>query len=368
MAKKITVEQFTQITQALLQVPTPENSQPWKIVTYTDKLEIFHQSKRAKLATFPDDLSVLGIGMLAETLSLSCSVIGVKADIHYDLKGRSDEKPWLTANLSIANAQISSDPLAKGLFLRHSDRRKYIGGSLNDAVFSELQQKMLDKSPAKLYFIDQYPKDYLNLLKNADLSVMLWDEMRKDMGLWVRFTDKQVASTQDGMPWRSLLRNKENWQHYVQSRAWWLSTKLDWFPEWLINLQSKFFDDSGDLTPAHFDDGAGLGCITVKSGYPNDLVEAGRLVLRTWLLLNLRGYGVQPLTNLVSITYPRQLGTFDLPKPLRYLVKDDYAILQNTYGFSENELPIFCFRTGLSMGSYPENAKTLRREDRVLNK
>jgi hypothetical protein len=67
---------------------------------------------------------------------------------------------------------------------------------------------------------------------------------------------------------------------------------LDWFLEWLINLQSKLFD------------GAGLGCVTIKFW--------GRLI---------------------------------------YL---NHCVI--------------CFHTGLSMGHYPENAKTLRRKDRILNK
>lgn len=361
----ISKKQLNYISAALLSVPTPENSQPWKIIFNNNQLSVFHQSSRAKLANFPDDLSVLGLGMLTESLCLSCQKVGLKANLCYHLTNRSDKRAWLTAKLSTINTALPSPPLADSLLTRHCDRRRYAGGYLSDPIFTALQQKAKLYSQTNLYLIDQYPEDYLRLLRNADRSVMEWDEMRRDMGLWVRFTDKKISSTRDGMPWRSLLRGKETWKHYIQSRFWWFSTYWDWFPLGLLKLQRLFFDDSGELSPTDYSDGAGLGCITVKSAQPEDLVDAGRLALHIWLLLNAHGYGFQPLTNLVSITYPRQLGTFDLPKPLRYLVKNDYSILQRTYAYPEGELPIFCFRTGLATEKYPERARTLRRKDRI---
>jgi len=203
----------------VLRTPSPENCQPWYIEVHGNVLKTFHKSNYAKLATFPDDLSVLGAGMIAE-------------------------KP----------------------------------------------------------------------------------------------------------------------SHYIRSRLWQLSYWLDWFPEILQKLESRFFDDSAELTPRSFEDGAGIGCITVFSNDSTDLVDAGSLVLRMWLMLNLEGYGFHPMENLPSIIYPKYFGYFDLPENLKYLIDGGYDILQDMFGYSNDEVPIFCFRTGRPLSDYPLNARTLRRK------
>ena len=356
-------EKIDRIVQAVLQVPSPENSQPWKIKVGENVLELFHSSERAKIATFPDDLSVLGIGMIAETLKLACSREGLEARLTFLLEERSDEHPWLRAELHTVD-NISPDPLAQALLLRHCDRRYYAGGSLDDPVFQEVRQEAKAIQGANLYFTDQYPNEYLQLLKNADQIAMEWQEYSDDMAKWLRFTDKEIESTRDGMSWRTLLRGNPNWRYYLRSRLWWLATRFDWFPQSLQKIDS-YFDDSWELSPSSYDDGAGIGCITTRSASVEDLVASGRLVIRLWLLLNLRGYGFQPLTNLPAIIYPQRLGTFKLPNHLNYLVANGYETLQQLFGFSEPELPIFCFRTGRAKGEYPAIARTLRRTDHV---
>jgi hypothetical protein len=130
-------------------------------------------------------------------------------------------------------------------------------------------------------------------------------------------------------------------------------------------LETRLFDDSAELSPLNYDDGAGIGCITTVSASAEDLIASGRLSLRIWLLLNLNGYGFQPLTNLPALIYPLHLGNLDIPNHLTALVENGYETLQQIFGFPEPELPIFCFRTGLAMGEYPVNARTLRRTEHV---
>lgn len=360
-------EKIARIVQAILQVPNPENSQPWKIVVCENVLEVFHSSERAKLATFPDDLSILGIGMIAETLDIVCSTEGLQAQITYFLEKRSDEHPWLKAELHPVE-ENSVDQLASAILLRHTDRRRYAGGSLNDPVFQEVHNEAMANQGANLYFIDKYPDEYLKLLQNADKTVLEWPELLQDLTQWVRFTDKAIKTTRDGMPWRSLLRGKDNWIYYLRSRLWWLASNFNWVPASLQKLETYIFDDSSELTPISYDDIAAIGCITTKSSSIDDLIASGRLALRIWLLLNLRGYGFQPMTNLSSIIYPQRLGTFNLPSHLAPLVDNAYETLQGLFGFPESELPIFCFRTGLANGEYPTNARTLRRTDHVSYK
>jgi hypothetical protein len=359
----IVKEKLTRIAHAVLQIPTPENSQPWEIRIYGNMFEIFHSSERAKLASFPDDLSVLGIGIMSEALDLACGTEGLAVKIRYYLENRTDNSPWIRAEFIPSERPV--DPLSAALSLRHTDRRYFAGGSLNDPIFEQAHHEASLNSGANLYFTDTYSKDYLRLIREADKIVMEWDEYRNDLTRWVRFANKQISHTRDGMPWRSFLRNSENLLYYLRSRVWWLAAKLDWFPDVLQRLETRLFDDSSELSPSSFDDGAGVGCITTVSDKPEDLIAAGRLILRIWLLFNQHGYGFHPITNLPGTIYPLHLGKLKLPAHLSHLLVNGHARLQYVFPYPNDEVPIFCFRVGRASKKYPINAKTLRRVDNV---
>lgn len=356
-------DKIKRIMQAILRTPSPENCQPWKIIVRDNVVEIFHLSERAKLGRLHDYMSLVGLGMVAEGLNLACSAEGLQSRITCFLENRSDNSPWLRAELS--DTQMPADPLVKGLLLRHTDRRRYAGGSLNDPVFQDLRQEVKEIEGVNLYFTDKYPEEYLRLLQNANQIIMRWGELRQDFNKWTRFTDKEIWQNRDGMNWRSFLRGPENLIYYLRSRIWWLAVRLDCFPAWLMRLETLFFDDSGDLSPSSYDDGAGIGCIATKSWNAEDLVASGRLALRIWLLLNLRGYGFQPLCNLASPVYSERIGQPYLPRDLVPLLAGGYETLQCMFGFPDHEVPFFYFRTGLATGKYPDNTMSLRRIEHI---
>jgi hypothetical protein len=356
-------EQIDRIAKAVLQVPSAENCQPWQIVIDKNVIEILHLSQRARLATYPDDVSVLGLGMIAETIDLVCKDEGLEARKTFFLENRSDHSPWLKAD--IHGMETVPDPLVNAIFLRHTDRRQYNGGSLDDPVFQKACNEAAKFSEANLYFANQYPEKYLKLLSNADEIVMNWEKLRHDLMQWARFTDRDIKRTRDGMTWRSFLRGEENWIYYLRSRVWRLAARLDYFPAFLQALETRFFDDSAELSPTSYDDGAGIGCITVGSDRTDALLVAGRLMLRIWLLFNLNKYGFQPLTNLSITVYALRCGNFKLPEELSHLMENGYETLQEVFGFSNGELPVICFRTGLSVGDYPSKTWSLRREEHI---
>lgn len=351
-------EKIVGMIPQILQVPSASNCQPWHIVRKENILEIYHISERAKFATFPDDLSVFGLGMLVESLCLACSTENLAPQLSFFLEDRSDEHPWLRAELREVNC--SPDPLAEALLYRHTDRRHYDGGSLDDPVFEEVRREVAAFQGANLYFTDEYPDEYVKLLHYGDQVYTDWQELRGKFNKWMRFTEAEIKRTRDGQPWRSSLGGPEKWYHYFLSRIWWLQHHLDWFPTWLEWVDRLIQGGNGGLTPI-YDDGAGIGCITVSTPAAKDVVAAGQLSQRIWLLLNLRGYSFQPMTNLTSVVYPLSLGTLELPPELASLLTDSHTILRKVFNFSEQELPIFCFRTGLPIGEYPANARSLRR-------
>ncbi len=368
-----TQKKLFRIAQKVIQTPTPSNCQPWKIVIDECGLDIFHESKRAKFATLPDDLSVFGLGLISAALELAGGKEGMQTQITPFLENRADDTPWLRAEFSpteLAEEPSShiNDLLASALFQRHTDRRGYVGGSLADPVFQEAAREAETTKGANLYFIDQYPEDYLQLTHEADLAFLGWPELRRDFMKWARFTDKEIAKTRDGDSWRDLLGEKKNLGYYIRLYIWGLTKKRGGVPGWLQKMAPKFVDKLYQLSPVSYNDGAGIGCITTQSASTEELLASGRLAMRIWLLFNARNYAFQPLCNITMFVYSQHRGFWNLPSHLTHHFVNAYSCMQSTFAFSEHELPVFCFRTGLPVGEYPQNERTLRRHDRITQR
>jgi hypothetical protein len=350
------------ITQ-VLRIPNPENCQPWSFVIGDDYVEVYHDSERMTFGDMPFDLSPINLGMVAEGIEILSTLEGLQPEMSFDLGHQLNTRPWLVVKFRENNH--APDPLAEAFALRYSDRRKFAGGLLTDEVYLESADEAASFDRAKLYLTDNYSEQLIDLFRRGDFVFAKYEPIWRDMSRWMRYWDRDIEQTQDGMSWRSVLYEDQRWYHYFQSRLWWLMGLFKSSPVWLESVERTLFGSSGEFTPLDFSNGAGLGCITVPSAAREDSVEAGRLALRIWLLINLRGYGFQAMTNVTALVYPTHVGNYELPSPYKELMADGYEILQRTFGFSDQEVPVFCFRTGRPIGKQAESAKSLRRLDRI---
>jgi hypothetical protein len=353
------------LSQAL-RIPTPENCQPWSFVIDGTCVEVFHDSARIRFGDMPYDMSPVNLGMVAETLEILASAAGLQPQMTFFLDHQTDERPWLT--VAFREAETMPDPLAAAFASRYSDRRRFAGGSLTDAVYREVVNEAQKFAGVHLYLTNQYNAELIDLFRRADFVFAKYEPIWRDLSRWMRYWDKEIAATQDGMSWRSVLYEDERWYHYFQSRLWWLMGLYKSSPAWLEAIERRLFGASGEFTPLDFSNGAGIGCVTVPSTSRLDLVAGGRLVLRAWLLINARGYSFQALTNVTTLVYPTSVGNYTLPSPYRELMADGYDQLQAAFGFADHEIPIFCFRTGLPIGPRAANTQSLRRLDRIQHK
>jgi len=63
--------------------------------------------------------------------------------------------------------------------------------------------------------------------------------------------------------------------------------------------------------------------------------------------------------------YPEKCGRFQLPDHLNQYLHGAYSCMQTNYGFPDGEIPVFSFRTGIAIGPFPKEQRTLRRKDRI---
>jgi len=330
-------ERLRRIVSAAIRAPSAENCQPFTFRWNGQALLVRHDPERARhRLNLQNHLSLLGLGTLLESLALAASTEGLRLE---DSLGLDDLRTavWATARFQKGSG---ADRLAQALAVRQTDRRLYLGGSLQAPVFAELRREV-ERFPECGLYVSPRPEGEL-LAFCLEAESFLWRDpaVYRDVMRWIRFSKEELQRTGDGFAWRSLgpplpsipgvrlvrderVRHTLYRTHLYRASALWLRAQLA--------------------------SSAGLICITTRSPSPRALVAAGRLGLAVWLHLNLAGYGVQPLslqsTPIHSLAIDPLLSA-DFPPGLSDFYARGQGLLRRAFGFSSPELPVWLFRTG----------------------
>jgi hypothetical protein len=96
-----------------------------------------------------------------------------------------------------------------------------------------------------------------------------------------------------------------------------------------------------------------LYCVAIKQTDAFHVMEAGRLAYRLWLTLSLEGYCVQPLSIPSMTGFDVAMG-FPPPSTEESAIqrfKSGYQKLRKFFAFSNEQYPVWMFRTGKVLGS-----------------
>jgi hypothetical protein len=345
-------EEVVKIVESVRRVPTGENCQPWTFEWDGQKLSVFHSPDRARnRINFRDYVSFFSLGFLFETIQIASSAEGLTASFDWNLKNRVSPDHW--ADVKFKALGQPRDDLFDTLSERFTDRRPFKKGRLDDALFARLKRDAQPFNNCRFYFRGDPTKEFLDYACNAETFFWTNEPFHKDYTRWLRLLKKEVMATRDGLPWRSLGCN------YLISRV--LLVCKSYKIQSLVNLLG-YRSIAKKLVKKQVLSGAGTCCITVNESNVDNLVEAGRLGMRLWLRLNQARFGFHPMSLSALITHYQTLGVAEQIHPtLPELGKQGREALRRHFGYSQNEIPLWVFRTGLSAG-FPKQHLTLRLE------
>jgi hypothetical protein len=185
-------------------------------------------------------------------------------------------------------------------------------------------------------------RDLLDFILSAESLVGKHSLIFPDTLPWIRFTRRELARTQDGLPWRGTGISIAEFPALYLMRS---------FPRTFQLFRKTGMDAIQKARIKRLlQSSSGLVCFsTFGDGLPA-LLSVGRLAMRLWLRLNQAGYGVQPLTISSLLMYNAKRGMLD-PETQRLfgarypagevLLKRDCAIPQGAE-------PVWLWRTGIS--------------------
>jgi len=346
-------EKRQRILELAMTAPNVDNAHPFYFCWEGSQLLVYRDGGRDRQrGNAGNYVSMVGLGCLVECIIIAASGEGLSADIDFRYEVKNLNAPWLA--ITFRPDQAEPDELLPGLRLRCSDRRQYQGGELSEPVFGQVVADVDDFHGCRLIFQDPSDQKLLTYLLQCEEFLWADKQILPEMLSWVRWTQKEVQRTRDGMPWRSL---GVSW---LTSRLMWLVAKSEWFRQ-LARRSGGPLQAQQKILEVQIRSAAALGCITVRDTQPETMMRLGRLFLRAWVRLNMSGYGVQVMANPSIHVFQHVAGIIpeDYPTESKRVFAKGERILAEAFGLQDGEIPAWMFRTGKST-PLPNKMRTLR--------
>jgi hypothetical protein len=335
----VTVDDIRAIVSLAMTSPSGDNSQPWRFTWNGKSLAVFYESPRGEHALNNNHHSTyLTLGGLLEALKIAASSRNLKVKVTANL---SQPEGKAIAILYFERQSMETDPDFSVLSVRQVDRRPFAKEPLTQSLKDELQVRATAFSSCQFTLIDRTEPELLSYLVTCDEFMWKNRNVFVDFLKWVHLSKKEIEQNNTGMPWPSLgLR----WHEMLTFR---LFRKFPSLVAWLWPLGLKASVNA--LSKKLVQSSGGLYCISLKSYNPQAIVDAGGLAFRLWLLLNSRGYGVQPISLASMTALDINMGFSPPGTSRKYL--DHFRLgpkqLQKAFSLKNEDIPIWLFRTGL---------------------
>lgn len=345
-----------------VQAPSGGNCQPWKWLSDTDQLYLFHDRSRAYTPFDPDCLGgLVGLGAAAENLILSAHAVGLQVvcDVF-----PSNEIPELVARFRFGRnphplAERSwRDELHSMVGVRRTNRRLCPRRPLKPGDLEALTSAVRSIPAAEVRWLlrDEDLDECGRLLGICDRLLFLTESLNRFLVNEIRWTRQEADDTRDGICLESLELSPADRAGFQLCRDW---ATLD--------LVRRIGGGHG-LEKASCKALAGasaVGLITMPSRTAAAFFWGGRAVERVWLTAAQRQLALHPMTALAYMMSQHSAGgRSDLDADTQKTLHELCPRYKRLFPVSDGGAAVFLFRL-----SYAEETvqRSLRRHlDDVL--
>jgi hypothetical protein len=328
-------------------VPSGENCQPWAFRWDGNKLSVIHLPDRAQnQINYKGFVSLFSLGFLFETLRVAASAEGL---VPHFTNLFDPDRP-ICAEVWFEPAGVPVDPLFPMLDRRFTDRRPFLKGTVPADLVSATANDAKDTG-CSFYWSEKPTEEFLRWTCEAESFFWYNDVFHRDYTRWIRLTTKEALATRDGIPWWSL------GVPYLVSR---LLIPLKSYKVQEFGNSIGFLKITKNVLRKQVKSSAAVCCITIRSVSPDTVLQAGQLGMRVWLRCNQCDFGFHPLSLAALLSHYSQIGVADHLYPgLSEKGRRGVAALRNCFKYPDNEIPLWLFRTGRTVG-FPGERRTLR--------
>jgi len=344
---ELSERQLQQILEKAILSPSGDNCQPWSFEWAKPTLKIFYDSARAKHPLNPQGVaSVLALGCLLESIELAASELNVKVEWKLGTLSERTTEAWV--ELRFFPTTQSPNELAKMLTERCTDRRFFRGGDLKPEMFPRLEL-----ASARLHVLPTPNSSWelFNFIAESEELLFEFPELISATLEWVRFSRTQAQESGDGLSWRNL--GLKPWELPV-------AAVIRKAPGSLPFVRAVMQASHHMRVLRQLRSSAGLVCVSIPMGDRQQIVDAGRLMMKAWLSLTRQGHGVQPMTLSSTICTSVCQEWTEMPEKWTQFFHEGDRLLRQQFALPARHAPIWMIRTGRST-PLPPKLKTFRR-------
>jgi len=317
-----------------LAAPSADNTQPWHFDWDGHHLTIRYDTKRVQGKTFPPQSP-------ATHITIGCALeyihqLLTDANISYDLSLWPDHSEKQTKYAVISNITADShisENLNSPLFKRHTNRFSYKKDSISEPTIKLMTSSTEGAARIQALNDKLLIKTAAGLIKDASEVRFQTQEVHEWLGRSFRFSAADVRKS-DGLDIKTL--------DLPPGGALFLRFIRPWSRMHALNKIGAYkFLAAIDAAPIK---AAPALVAFIAPQTPQDALDAGRLITRTWIQLNAQGIAVQPYY--VVADQLTRLADKTVPSELINQVEELKSQSQKLFQLNENETLYMLFRIG----------------------
>jgi hypothetical protein len=345
-------EHIQQVVAKAMWSPSGDNSQPWTFEWDGNTLNVVHHESRALHPLNPSGIaSMVSAGCVLETIAIAAS--DFRCSTSFTLRDfPPGDSIW--AQVRFGPSTCPQDPLSDVISQRTTDRRFFTKGDLPVTLLEAIAANEHTYAPARIHWSSILEGGLTDYIVEAEKIMMTHPEILPAVLKWVRLTLKQARLIGDGLTWRNMGLKMWELPGMVLIRK---------FPGTLKVLGPLGVSGHVARVRRQLQSSAGVVLISIPAAAENfnDVVHAGRLMMRIWLSLTQLNYGVQPLTLCSNPIYWARQGLLDAEfQKIAHIYEKGHRLLQKVFALPPDRVPVWMIRTGRST-PLPENMRTFRR-------
>ncbi len=350
-------QDILKILELSMTAPSGDNTQPWEFKITPAGVTVYHIRKRGEHAlNNQHHATYLALGTLIEAASIAATKMGVQVELNelMPFEGEGD-----IAHLTFTRAGVECDILEEALTKRCTDRRPFVRESFPDSIEQELFKLATPFSDVGLSLQTTPSSELKEFLTVSDSFMWVNPEVLRDLFKWVRLSEHEINSTNDGMAWQNL-----GLQAFEVPMFRWMRTRPE-FPKKFWNFGFKQKVQS--LSLRGIENASAFALIAVdgrslNKNYFLTIVNAGRLAMRVWLALTARGFGAQPLSlaSMTAFDYAMNKAPSYAAEEFHRHYTEGIELLKSEFSLKPGWLPLWMLRTGR-----PQDAREVFRTKRL---
>ncbi|OAI21133.1 hypothetical protein A1359_19885 [Methylomonas lenta] len=328
------------ILEAAVKAPSGDNVQPWRFEVSQDwaRIDLFNLPERDdSYYNYQQAAAYIAHGAVIENIAIASRHLGCMVKLKLFPE---PQNPSYVASFEFESASAVDDPLYPAIFTRETNRFHFQDVQLPAEDAQQIIDSIKQVEGVKGYFVHDVKtvKTLAKVIMVNDRVVFEHKEIHSFLFDKIRWNQKQIEETQDGMPVGTLGLNPIEKLFFPLMRFWWFVDLANY-----VGLSRII----GAKCWYNCQNAALIGQVTVQKTDSLGFIQAGRALQRVWLEAARQGLAFQPIVGLPLLIHRAQENALEaFSETHRNMLEQAKQSLFGIFGIDQSETLAVGFRIG----------------------